>query len=93
MHGSYIERVVEESVFEDFKMLSAPLSMGANSLKMDSEELDIDEGLMFEIYEQFYKNYSGANELKEADKFRSTLAEIVDALYSGPAVDYVILKK
>jgi len=91
LNGSYIQRSVDSSVFEDFRKLSIPLSKSPVSVIDNKDELDIDESLMFLIYELMTKNKMSYDNLEEIDIFKKTLKDIVDELYSGPAVDYVVL--
>lgn len=92
MHGSYIERNVDTSIFEDFKRVSIPLSRGPNSVILGNDELDLDESLVFAIYDKLIKNHADTLTLVELERFKNVLSEMVDALYTGPAVDYVVLK-
>jgi len=93
LNCNYIQRSVGPSVFEDFKKLSVPLSKTPGSFIDNTDELDIDEGLMFLIYDKFTRNQISYETLEEVDVFKKTLKEIVDELYTGPAVDYVVLNR
>jgi hypothetical protein len=91
LNCSYIQRSVDSSIFEDFKKLSIPLSKSPTSVIENNDELDIDESLMFLIYELMTRGKVSCENLEDIDVFKRTLKEIVDELYSGPAVDYVVL--
>jgi len=91
LNCSYIQRSVNPSVFEDFRKVSLPLSKGPNSVIENNDELDIDESLMFLIYDRLIRENQTIENLEEVDIFKKTLKDIVDELYSGPAVDYVVL--
>ncbi len=88
MHGNYLERNIDTQTFEQLKLLGTQLGATVGQCCVHGLAMEIEEPFIFSLYESLLHGQS-----QQAGKgdVLPTLMEIVDTIYSGPPIDYVIL--
>jgi hypothetical protein len=88
MQGNYLERSVDTKTFEFFKQLGKKLDATGGQCNVHGMAMEIEEPLVFSLYEALVheqKAQSGSGDILPM------LREIVDTIYSGPPIDYIVL--
>jgi hypothetical protein len=91
MHGNYLELNVGQHVFNLYKDYFTTLAQYRDKYVATNNELDISGGLFFALYDRVMKTHPPID-TPQMREFIATLKEIVDELYSGPPIDYVIVR-
>ena len=88
MQGNYLERSVDTQTFEQLKQLGTQLGATTGQCCVHGLAMEIDEPFIFSLYESLLHGQP-----RQADQgaMLPTLKEIVDTIYSGPPIDYVVL--
>jgi hypothetical protein len=91
MYGNYLEINVGQHVFNLYKDYTTTLAQYRDNYVATNTELDISGGLFFALYERVMETHPPID-TPSMMEFMATLKKIVDELYSGPPIDYVIVR-